>query len=161
MGLDNVSGLSDKSGLVTKLKKFLFSLINIFDLILFVLMSGKIIRNKKIDLVYCNGTIAKIVGAFIGKLNNKSVIWHVRNIQQTKVLKFIITNLSKLNVVKRIICVSNATAEQFSEVPEKVRVVYNGIDPNDYNPQKTRAHLRKEFNIKKDTTIQLMLRLLG
>ena len=152
LGLDIFSA-SDKSNVLTKFKKFVFSLINIFDLILFVLMSGKIIKNKKIDIVYCNGTIAKIVGAFIGKINNRSVIWHVRNIQQTKVLKFIITNLSKFSAVKRIICVSNATAEQFSEVSEKVRVVYNGIDPNDYNPQKTRALLRKEFNIKKDTIL--------
>lgn len=152
-GLNLFSDISDRADILTKFKKFISSVVNIFDLIILTLTSKYIINDNKIDIIYCNGTIAKIVGAFIGRLNGKPVIWHVRNIQQTSILKFIIGSLSKFESVKRIICVSKATANQFMEVEDKVRVVYNGIDPDDYNPSKTRALLKKEFKIEKNTMV--------
>lgn len=153
LGLSLLNSKSDKSDFITKIKKFLSSVVNIIDLINLVLRSGSIIKKYDIDIIYCNGTIAKIAGAFIGRFNNRSVIWHVRNIQQTSILKFIIKTLSKFKDVKKIVCVSNATASQFHDVNEKIRVVYNGIDPSDYNPSETRASLRKDFSINRDTVV--------
>ena len=146
-GMDIFTNKSDKPDYITKIKKVACAVINIFELILLVFTSFRHINSNQIDVVYCNGTVAKIVGAFIGKYNKIPVIWHVRNIQQTYILKTIISTLSKFDTVKRIICVSNATASQFDEVKEKVHVVYNGVDPEDYNAVKTRGLLRKDFNI--------------
>ena len=152
-GMEIYNNKSDSLDFVTKLKKLFAAIINIFEIVWLVLTSGKIIKENNIDIVYCNGTVAKVTGAFIGKLNKKPVIWHVRNIQQTYVLKNIITTLASYNAVKKIICVSNATAEQFNHVKEKVHVVYNGIDPMDYSPSKTKGTLRSEYKISKDTVI--------
>ena len=152
-GMEIYNNKSDSLDFITKLKKFFAAIINIFEIVVLILTSGKIIRDNKIDIIYCNGTVAKVTGAFIGKFNNKPVIWHVRNIQQTYVLKKIITTLASYNAVKKIICVSRATAEQFSHVREKVHVVYNGIDPMDYSPSKTKGALRSEYKISKDTVI--------
>ncbi len=153
LGMEIYNNNSDSLDFITKLKKLFASIINIFELGILVLSSGKIIKKNSIDIVYCNGTIAKVVGTFIGKFNNKPVIWHVRNIQQTYILKTIITKLSSFDTVKRIIPVSNATAEQFNHVKEKVHVVYNGIDPSDYSPAKTKGTLRSEYKISKDTVV--------
>lgn len=153
LGMEIYNNKSDSLDYTTKFKKLLAAIINIFELITLILTSGKIIRENNIDVVYCNGTQAKVVGTFIGKINNKPVIWHVRNIQQKYALKTIITKLSSFDSVKKIIPVSNATAQQFNHVKEKVHVVYNGIDPSDYSPTKTKGTLRAEYKISKNTVV--------
>ena len=112
LGLEIFTNKTDNLDFPTKIKKVICAVINIFELILLVFTSPRHIKHNKIDAVYCNGTVAKIVGAFIGKYNKVPVIWHVRNIQQTFILKTIINTLSKFDTVKKIICVSNATASQ-------------------------------------------------
>ncbi len=56
-------------------------------------------------------------------------------------------------MVKRIICVSNATAAQFEQVKDKVRVIYNGVDIEDYNPSAIKGELRANYNLSKQTII--------
>lgn len=132
----------------SEILKFASVALNTFYGISFVLGSPFLIRKKKIDLIYCNGTPAKIVGAIIGVLNWRPVIWHVRSIQRTKsftswVLKF----LSLFPVVKRVICVSNATAERFHLVAKKTSVIYNGVDFEEFNLERTNGFLRIEYGI--------------
>jgi len=81
--------------------KALSIFLNAIGLIIFMLTSPFLIRSKKIDLIYCNGTLAKIVGAIIGLVNMRPVIWHVRNIQQKAVMKILMESLSKLPSVKK------------------------------------------------------------
>lgn len=127
--------------------------LNVFDLFLLFLGSPFWLRKLKVDVIYCNGTVAKVVGAIIGTFNFFPVIWHVRNIQQTKALRFTMNFLSLSPAVKKIICVSNAAAGQFRFASEKISVVYNGIDADEFNPQKTAGVLRAEYNIPKGTLI--------
>jgi glycosyltransferase involved in cell wall biosynthesis len=133
--------------------KFVSILLNIFDMLSLIVTSPLWLRKNKIDVIYCNGTQAKVVGALIGLLNWSPVIWHVRNIQQTKLLGTIINSLSRLTVVQRIICVSNATAKPFDRGKEKVRVIYNGVDIEDYNPSKIKGELRDKYDITEDTVV--------
>ncbi len=84
-GMEIYNNKADSLDFGTKLKKLFAAIINIIELVILILTSGKIIKENNIDIVYCNGTVAKVVGTFIGKFNNKPVIWHVRNIQQTYV----------------------------------------------------------------------------
>ncbi len=153
LGLDIFTGKSDSPGLITKIKKFVCAVINIFELVLLVFTSAKHIRPNEISVIHCNGTVAKVVGFFIGRYNNVPVVWHVRNIQQTFILKKIIGILARLDPVKRIICVSNATALQFDKVKDKVHVVYNGIDPDDYSSAETKGRVRRELGIDAHTVV--------
>ncbi len=131
-----------------------FSIIaNIVNMLRLLLGSPKIIRENAIDIVYCNGTLAKIVGTLIGKRNKKPVIWHVRNIQQTRFMKSLMETLSGFQCVKKIICVSRATAKPFERAKSKVHVVYNGIDPADFDKDSVRGSLREEFSIPPDTVL--------
>ena len=127
--------------------------LNVFDLFLLIFKSPSFIKKEKIRIIYCNGTQAKIVGAFMGLFSRCPVIWHVRNIQQHTLLKITMNSLATLPVVKRIICVSNAAANQFRFGKKKLIVIHNGIDTEDFNPQKTNAALRQEYNIPKDVLI--------
>lgn len=128
-------------------------IVNIVNMLRLLLGSPKIIRENAIDIVYCNGTLAKIVGTLIGKRNKKPVIWHVRNIQQTRFMKSLMETLSGFQCVKKIICVSHATARPFERAKSKVHVVYNGIDPADFDKDSVRGSLREEFSIPPDTVL--------
>lgn len=133
--------------ILSGLMKATYAAANIAKITALVLTFGKLIRERRIDLVHCNGTIAKITGAFAGMLHGVPVVWHVRNIQQTPFMKFLITRLARAEAVKRIICVSEATAVQFGGNP-KVRVIHNGIDPEEFDPAAPRAKtLRREYSI--------------
>ena len=111
-----------------------------------------IIKDKKIDLIYCNGTQAKIFGSIVGLLYRINIIWHVRNIQSNIFLKWLLNTCSKISFVKKIICVSNATRLQFTDKSKTV-VINNGIDTNEYASSKVEGKLRNEFQIDKETII--------
>ncbi len=145
--------LKNKFNFVAQLVKIISIFINVVDLISLIKDSHEIFRKNEIDVIYCNGTIAKIAGAFMGRKNKTDVIWHVRNIQQTWFLSFVIKSLSRFKCVKKIICVSNATAAQFDEVRDKVHVVYNGLDPSDFSKRGVKELLRAEFDIASDTVV--------
>ncbi|NIX14391.1 MAG: glycosyltransferase, partial [Candidatus Dadabacteria bacterium] len=134
-------------------KFYLSILVNIFDLIALVFTSGSLLKKNKIDLVYCNGTVAKIVGAFIGLINWTPVIWHVRNIQLKLPMIIIMNLLSVLPVIKKIICVSIPTAAQFKYSSDKTVVINNGVDIKDFSSRKVKALLRKEYKVKSDDII--------
>ncbi|WP_462137425.1 glycosyltransferase family 4 protein [Candidatus Mycalebacterium sp.] len=137
---------------LTVFLKTAYAAVNIGKIAALTFTCGGLLRERRIDLIHCNGTIAKITGAFIGLIHRRPVVWHVRNIQQTRFLKFVITRLASLSAVKKIICVSQATALQFGGNP-KVRVIYNGIDPEDLERQTSSGVLRKEFSIHEDSIV--------
>jgi glycosyltransferase involved in cell wall biosynthesis len=144
---------NNKTGYLDTLMKFLSVLLNIIDMLSLIITSPFWLRKNKIDVIYCNGTQAKVVGALIGLVNWCPVIWHVRNIQQTKLLGFLIGTLSKLSVVRRIICVSSATAKPFAQVKQKVRVIYNGVDIENYNPATIEGELRAKYSLSDQTIV--------
>ena len=133
-----------------KIASFLW---NILDVTFFVLKTPFMAREKGVDIIYCNGTLAKITGAFIGTFSHKPVIWHVRNIQEKEPLRFTIKALSMLPAVKKIICVSYAAARQFQLARDKVGIVYNGVDMEEFSPENTKGVLRREYGIGEDTVI--------
>jgi glycosyltransferase involved in cell wall biosynthesis len=49
--------------------------------------------------------------------------------------------------------VSGPTAEPFYKVKEKVRVVHNGVDIEDYHPETTQGELRAQYGIAESTVI--------
>ncbi|MGH7889670.1 MAG: hypothetical protein ACRENF_03885, partial [Thermodesulfobacteriota bacterium] len=76
--------ISIYQNVLSRLLKITSVILNVIGLFSFIITSPFLIKKRKIDLVYCNGTQAKIVGALIGFINRCPVIWHVRNIQQTR-----------------------------------------------------------------------------
>ena len=120
--------------------------INFFRLIYLLFTLKNEIKKNNIDLIYCNGTLAKFFGAVLGTVYSIKVVWHVRNFQKNFILLFLINLFSKFSYVKRIICVSKSTMSQFNN-KEKCIVINNGIDTEEFNPSTVSKNLRKEFNI--------------
>jgi glycosyltransferase involved in cell wall biosynthesis len=87
------------------------------------------------DLLYANSQKAFVVGALAGRIVGKPVIWHLRDLltpdhfsRGERRLAVALAN----HLVERVIVNSRATAEAFVASggrAEKVRLVYNGIDP--------------------------------
>jgi glycosyltransferase involved in cell wall biosynthesis len=87
------------------------------------------------DLLYTNSQKAFVVGALAGRIVGKPVIWHLRDLltpdhfsRGERRLAVALAN----HLVERVIVNSRATAEAFVASggrAEKVRLVYNGIDP--------------------------------
>jgi glycosyltransferase involved in cell wall biosynthesis len=150
---DKQFGEKDSSRLYPGTLKVISVALNVFDLISLILTSPFSNTFRDADLIYCNGTLAKITGAFIGLFNRCHVVWHVRNVQQTKILRATINLLSLLPVVKRIICVSTAAANQFRYSKDKMTVIHNGIDTEEYDPRRSVGTLRREYDIEKGTVI--------
>jgi len=125
---------------------FIDILINILRLVFLSITIKDIIKDNKIDLLYCNGTQAKIFGAIIGKIYNIKTVWHVRNIQKSFLLSWFINSFSKFNNVSKIICVSKATSNQF-KINTKNIVINNGVDTSEFSLRSVNSKLREEYNI--------------
>ncbi len=136
-----------------KLVHFLSLSLNLLDLLSLIITSPFLIRRNGINVIYCNGTQAKVVGALMGLINRRPVVWHVRNIQQTKLLGSVINTLARLPVVRRIICVSGAAADQFPRGREKLIVIHNGIDVGDYDPASASGEIRSAYGLTEDTVL--------
>ncbi len=135
------------------LVKALSVVVNTAQMVRLLFGSRKLLSENKIDVVYCNGTLAKILGAFIGKKNRVAVIWHVRNIQENRFLAFLMKSLSRSECVKKIICVSRAASGQFRDAENRVHVVYNGIDPSDFSRESVNGSLRDDLSLSSDTIL--------
>ena len=127
-------------------------IINLFRLIYLLFDFKKELVRNKIDVIYCNGTLAKFFGATLGSIYSIKVVWHVRNYQKNIFLSYLINFFSTFNSVKKIICVSKSTMSQF-KIKEKCKVINNGIDTEEFNPTTVLRELREKFNISKKKII--------
>lgn len=87
------------------------------------------------DLLYANSQKALVVGALAGKLARKPAIWHLHDVLTadhfSQVHRWLATTLAN-RTVARVVANSKATAAAFEEGGgnhERVRIVYNGMDP--------------------------------
>ena len=127
-------------------------IINLFRLIYLLFDFKKELVRNKIDVIYCNGTLAKFFGATLGSIYSIKVVWHVRNYQKNIFLSYLINFFSTFNSVKKIICVSKSTMSQF-KIKEKCKVINNGVDTEEFNPTTVFRELREKFNINKEKII--------
>jgi L-malate glycosyltransferase len=96
------------------------------------------IRSEGFDLVY-NNTLLNPYGALAAYLAGVPCIWHVREVGRDSTLR---RNFIKLTakLATRLVVVSESVGELYTEEErEKLRVVYNGIDPQYFNPEGIRS----------------------
>jgi glycosyltransferase involved in cell wall biosynthesis len=107
-----------------------------------------IIRRAKIDLVHTNVGVAFSPG-FAARLARLPHVWHVReSFEEFKGALWTIYSNYMQMMSDRILCVSNATAAQFTD-HRKVLVVHNGfpIDEFTVDHATLRAEARRQFGI--------------
>ena len=102
-------------------------------------------RRRRVDLIHCNNLMPNFLGGLAAVAGAPAVVWHVRDIHTRAPRLAIQRRLAKNGQIKRIVCVSQAAAEQYKDAAgAKTKVVYNGIDCRDWNRDSIRRQLRSE-----------------
>ncbi len=100
---------------------------NAFDSIVFTFQLAGLARKHDADLIYGNHMMVKIMATVAGLLSGRRVVLHTRTIYSNGPERWLYTAFGSMPHVKRIVAVSRASAENFRAIPEKVRVVWNGV----------------------------------
>jgi glycosyltransferase involved in cell wall biosynthesis len=99
-----------------------------------VLGLTRYIRQGQFDLVY-NNSLLFPHGALAARLANVPCVWHVREMGRNPLLRLGITRVAGF-LADRLVVVSRAVGNMFSNsTQKKIRLVYNGIDPEYFNPK--------------------------
>jgi glycosyltransferase involved in cell wall biosynthesis len=111
------------------------------------------IRSEGFDLVY-NNTLLNPYGALASYLAGVPNVWHVREVGRESTLR---SNFIKLTAIlaTRLIVVSESVGELYTkEEKKKLRVVYNGIDPEYFCPDVYDPYvIRQSFGIHQDQPV--------
>ena len=94
------------------------------------------------DLYYTNERMT-CVGGYLARLRGRPHVWHVRSFSKENRTWFPPFWYSRMNRDSdRIILVSRALYDDFSKhlLPDKLRTVYNGLEPERYTQVERRAH---------------------
>lgn len=104
----------------------------------------RLIRQTDSQLVHSNSTTAHLVGGLAAERAHKPAIWHARDLVS---LERIAPTLAQR--AAWVIAISGCVAErlQADGVPtEKVRVIHNGLDPDEWYPRE-RSQLRESLGL--------------
>jgi glycosyltransferase involved in cell wall biosynthesis len=116
----------------------------------------KLIKDERIDLVYCNNMMVKPIGAPAAQLADVPCVLHVRNLHEKRVpVTLYCDTVARLPAVKLVIANSEASAVPYRRsVPEKVVVVHNGVDLSEYNPLSAGGErLRREMGFSRNDVV--------
>jgi glycosyltransferase involved in cell wall biosynthesis len=118
------------------------------------LLTWRLIREERVDLVYANSTPTFIWGTLAATLAGRPVIWHVHNMLADGKSLAMLRIVGRLPIVRRIICVCRAAQDQLPPLAAKSTVIYNGIDTARFqvHPEWGRQ-VRQELGITADAPV--------
>jgi glycosyltransferase involved in cell wall biosynthesis len=111
------------------------------------------VRRGRFGLIYCNGTVADLVGGIVARLTGVPALWHVRYTSVPAAIQPLHRSLAASGAVRRIVCVSAAAAQVVAEFPHKTMVINNGVDTDDFAPGGTPGLVRAELGLPADAVI--------
>jgi len=106
-----------------------------------------LIRGRHIRVLHSNSIRTHIYAAFAAKSLGIPCIWHQRNMLQKEIID---PDRLFSFLADKIICNSAAISRRFisrGRLPEKVRVVFNGVDTNMFSPGIDGSAVRQELGI--------------
>jgi glycosyltransferase involved in cell wall biosynthesis len=113
-----------------------------------------LLRRGRYDLVYCNGTNADFAGGLLARSSGVPALWHVRYTSLPgKAVRGLHDRLAASRGVRRIVCVSKASAQLFPHCPEKVRVIHNALDVDEFDARGITPKLKIELGLPKDAVV--------
>lgn len=133
--------------------KTLSAVINLVGMIRTVFWLARFVKREQCELLYANNMLVKSVGAFAARRAGVPCVLHIRNLHEKRLEAFFYRRIFRMAAVKLIISNSAASAAPFmNDVPDKLRVVHNGIDLADYGGI-PRGTLRRELGLRGKTII--------
>lgn len=131
-----------------------------FSLLKYSLKLTKYVKDNKIELVHIN-TTAVLEGIFISKINKIPLLWHVHEIITKPRFVYKLTSLVVNLFSDEVITVSEATKKHLinsgNMTPNKISVIYNGVNKQEYNNEQNTSYLYKEFNIPNNAKVLGMI----
>jgi glycosyltransferase involved in cell wall biosynthesis len=124
-----------------------------------VIRLSRKIQRERYDVIFCNGTMANICGGLLAALTGTPTLWHVLYTSVGGAAGKLHARLAAGKSVKAIICVSRPTARQFPQCPEKIRLIHDAIDIDEFdagqgtNTCKGAGALRQELGLQADAVI--------
>jgi glycosyltransferase involved in cell wall biosynthesis len=118
-----------------------------------VVRLADIARRGRFDLVYCNGSSADFAGAAVAAWTKVPALWHVRYTSVPRAVAGLHRRLSGGAGVRRIVCVSHASAALFPHCPDKAVVVHNALDVGAFDARAVRGTLRAELGLAPDVVV--------
>lgn len=113
----------------------------------------RLVRRERFDLVFCNGTSANFVGGVIAAVTGVPAMWHVLYPSVSSAIRPLHHWLAARKDVRAIICVSGATSGQFSGLGDKVRVIHDALDIDEFDSDAARPALRQELGLDEDAVV--------
>jgi glycosyltransferase involved in cell wall biosynthesis len=110
-------------------------------------------RRGRYDLVYCNGTSADFAGGAIAWTSRVPALWHVRYTSLPRGARSVHRRLAASRGVRRILCVSKAAATLFPHCLEKVVVIHNALDVDEFAVEGIKPSLRAEIGVDANAVI--------
>jgi len=111
-----------------------------------------IIKKKQIDLIHSNQPRSNLFGAIAAKIKNVPIVWHERCLESGR--------LDSDNIFSflpdKIICNSGAARNRFTKgkgIDTKIKIIMNGVDLREFDPEINGRIIRKEFNIDDDELV--------
>ena len=127
-----------------------------FGLIKYTKLIAKIAKRENIHLIHTN-TAAVVEGAMVSKKLKVPQLWSIHEIIVSPKIMFKFT--SRLISKRASITITDSqavkdhlmTSGYFND--EDIKVIYNGVDSNRFNPANDSTYLREEWNIPDDVKI--------
>ncbi|MBO1325796.1 glycosyltransferase [Acetobacter sp. TBRC 12305] len=111
------------------------------------------VRAERYDLIFCNGTVATLIGGIVAAATRVPAIWHVFYPCVPSVIRPLHRALAAGSRVRAILCVSRAVSGQFSSCPQKVQICHDALDLQAFDATARTPCLRAELGLGDDSVI--------
>ncbi len=115
----------------------------------------RLIKDNKIQLIYCADNLSKLLGGLAGKMAKIKVVAPCHDDFKEDVLGKVMRTFYLL-LLDRILAVSEKVRSFFvvnGKNIQKVITVYNGINANIFDPKNVDGNIRAEFGISRETVL--------
>jgi glycosyltransferase involved in cell wall biosynthesis len=141
--------------------KYTFVRKNICDFVKFTYFSSKVpykfvgyARKIKADCLYVNDVLLIPWVSIVGYFLKIPVILHIHHQLVDRNSRKLVEIIGKMNILKKIICVSEGIRKQFPPLLNKSTVIYNGVDTELFHPsQSIRKMVREKMKIDENTVV--------
>lgn len=117
---------------------------------------SKYAREKQIDIIHTN-TSAVLEGSYVSKKCHIPQLWEIHEIIVNPKIMYKVTSKLISKYATLTVTVSKAVQSHLYNSgyfkPNSIKVIYNGVDANRFNPNNEKNYLKKEWGIPDDAQI--------
>lgn len=115
-----------------------------------LLRMAKLVRHRGIGIIHTNGLKSHLVGSMVMALTGRPLIWHVRDVIQAGAVRSLFQLFGRATA-SRVIANSRVVASLFPSLePDRLAVVYNGLDTVNYSPGPAEPGVRASLGLAPD-----------